>query len=122
MNYILMTHKEVFHYARETGIPMAWPAVVAETDEGQFKGILATESRDDAVVAGPIIASSSKVALRLIEKYTEVLSGIGITLFLFSINRTMDRWLRAVRRSGYAEEWKTTETAVWFRKRIEPWQ
>ena len=118
MNYQLITHQEVLNYSQATGMEMGWPAIIAETEEGEVKGIMATEPREDVVIAGPIVASSSIVALRLIEKYEDVLKKMNITTYLFNIDKHLDKWVQAIRKADVTTVVEETDTHWWFRRNL----
>ena len=59
-----------------------FPTILAERREA-FVGVLGTNDRDDAVVAGPLAAKSPFVAKGLIEKYDEMLRQMGVKSYLF---------------------------------------
>jgi len=118
MNYVLLSQDEVKGYAETTGVDMAWPAIIAENDEGEVKGIMATEDREDAVVAGPIMATSGKIAMSMINRYENVLRNLNITTYLFSIERKLNKWIKAVAKDGRAKMIDQTETHMWFRRSL----
>ncbi len=107
----------------EQPIRIGWPVVVA-VDDGKIVGYLATQDRDDAVVAGPIFMKPEHQGiptLRMIEAYENLLSCLKIQKYLFFVDKEeTPTWLDIVKRSGAYRMIDDTTHNVWFERTL-PW-
>lgn len=100
---------------------LSWPTVVAERD-GEVIGFLATQPRDDAIVAGPLAVGDVPrpliTIIRLIDAYENVLRAAGVSSYLFAVERDNPEWQALIDKAGEMQPHKTTEDAVWYLRRI----
>lgn len=100
---------------------LSFPTVMAERD-GAVIGFLATQPRRDLLVAGPLVTTLTGQAaailiMRLIDAYEAVLRQAGVTLYLFSVERTNTAWLAKVAALG-ATPYEQGDTLVWFKREV----
>lgn len=119
MKYRLATEIEMTELADQTQVGVIAPTVVAESKNGEIKGIMGTVDRQDAVVGGPIIAKSGVIALRLILFYETVLKSLGVKIYLFSVSAKEVKWIHAILKTGRAEIINQVDDAVWFRRALD---
>lgn len=96
---------------------LASPTVFAEKD-GKIIGFLSTHDNPRSVVAGPFVAKSSVVALRLVQIYEAILNTLGVGVFWFHVERGNDYYLKIVERIGGYEMIEEDERGFWFRRRL----
>jgi hypothetical protein len=82
------------------GLPeFSRPAVVAKRG-GEIVGVIGSHYPDGLHVAGPFVADSSVIALRLSLLYEELLRQAGMETYVFSV-KTDNPWIRIVRRMNF---------------------
>jgi hypothetical protein len=77
---------------------LGWPTVMAIRD-GDLLGFLATQKRDDAVVAGPLVIDEDTaplIIMRLVEAYDKIMELAGIQVYLFYLEADRPRWVQIV--------------------------
>lgn len=117
MKYRLANQSEITRLSNLSGVAMRWPVVVAE-NEGKISGFMGTENRDDAIVGGPIIAGAGITALRIINFYESVLTGLGIKVYVFSVKRSFTQWIMAIIKTNRASVLDVNDERVWFRREL----
>ena len=107
----------VIRYLGNVVYRIGWPTVIAE-HEGKILGVFSTHDTDEAIIAGPIKANTSFIALRLVEAYENVMKFLGIAGYMFSVGKSDLRWLRIVRKFQVTE-FQEDENLIWFRRRLK---
>lgn len=96
---------------------IGWPVVVAFRDE-EVVGVMGTQDRDDAVVAGPLNADHVAIAFRMAELYENFMTGIGVSSYMFYVEQSNEEWLNAVRKWPVFEEVGKDGEYIWFHRRM----
>lgn len=80
-----------------------FPVVVAVRD-GEIIGFVATQPRDDAIVAGPLVIEGGPnpfIFLRLAEAYENVLRAAGVKVYLHTIDKGREKHVEMMERLGF---------------------
>lgn len=79
-----------------------WPTVVAERG-GRVVGVLATQRRDDMILAGPLAIEGSAnpiMFIRLVEAYENVLRAARIRSYYFTVEKSNESQIARVKELG----------------------
>lgn len=82
-----------------------WPTVVAERG-GRVVGVLATQRRDDMILAGPLAiegGSNPIMFIRLVEAYENVLRAAHIRSYYFTVDKTNESQIARVQELGISQ-------------------
>lgn len=101
----------------EIPVTIGFPTVFAREGE-RITGILATQEREDSVIAGPFEAETPLTALRLLEMYEAILRGLGISAYWFHVEHSNAEWLETVRRSQNAVQIDEDAEGIWFKRTL----
>jgi hypothetical protein len=96
-----------------------YPTVYAERG-GQMVGVLSSHHRQQCLAAGPLLVITKHpaiVGMRLLEAYESVLAHAGITSYLFTIEKSLPHWRRAVESFGLQPLRETNHVWV-YRKEL----
>lgn len=89
------------------------PAVVAKR-AGAIVGVIGSHYPDGLHLAGPFVADSSVVALRLSLLYEELLRGLGVKTYVFSVKKD-NPWIRIVQRMNFIPIMDAGDS-TWFKR------
>lgn len=104
---------------------LGWPTVMAIRD-GALLGFLATQKRDDAVVAGPLVlaqGSSPYVLIRLVEAYDVVMRAAGIQFYMFHLEAENMKWKHIIEKlsADAGEDLELLQAdalGAWYKRRV----
>lgn len=89
------------------------PAVVAKRG-GEIVGVIGSHYMGDMHIAGPFVADSPLIALRLSLLYEEILRQCGASKYVFSVKKD-NPWIRIVERLNFTPI-KDDGVSVWFKR------
>lgn len=104
-DYLLAKKKDFIECAAFTGNQpedFLWPVIMAKRNNVLI-GVMATQNRDELVVAGPLkvdLPNPAFVALRLIDYYDRVMAELGIKKYYLSVLKEDEKWNQSILKSG----------------------
>src|SRR5262245_15791229 len=93
---------------------LTYPSIMAQRGE-ELIGVLATQPRSDAIVAGPVAVSKGGLitAIRLFEAYERLLWHSGVRSYYFGVEKANTSWIEQLNRFGLIA-CQVTDEAVWY--------
>lgn len=115
-------HQFLREQGEEVSRSLTSPTVAAIDGEGAIVGVLGTTIQNDMIVAGPLLIAKElrgyRIIIHLIDFYDLALSSLGITSYVFSVEKGNDRWLNLVKRVYDIEPYAEKDGVLFFIKRI----
>jgi hypothetical protein len=97
------------------------PIVVAKRN-GKIIGFLATQNRDDSVVAGPLeinLKNKAFVCKGLVEAYDTMMTRLGLKYYWFNVNKKEAAdWLEQVQETGLYTKIEENGDYLWYRRQL----
>ncbi|MCI0527790.1 MAG: hypothetical protein L0Y56_10155 [Nitrospira sp.] len=102
-------------------IEVCYPTLMAYR-HGKLVGVLGTRPSDKAVISGPLYVNvpapqGAFVALRLAEAYEGILRTLGITMYVFSVDKRNKKQVDLIGRLGI-EPYAQRAGKLWYLRRI----
>lgn len=112
----------------ETKFPstrLGWPTVACWADNGTLVGAISTVPKRDVLVAGPILASEAMVdnvpvLAALVKSYESILQQAGVNKYLFSVERSNERWITMLSNHKGVQPYAVDEGNVFFQRVLAP--
>lgn len=107
------------------GTRLGWPTVACWADDGRLVGALSTVPKRNALIAGPIVAVEQivdgiPVIAALVKSYEAILQQAGVQKYLFSVDRSNERWVTLLSNHKSVQPYAVTEQAVLFQRTLAP--
>jgi hypothetical protein len=96
---------------------LSYPTVMAMRD-GKPIGMISTAQGEENLFATPLIANSVFTCMGLYELYEQVLSNLGVTHYLFSIEKGNKKMINVIERFFQIKPYTETDGLLWYVRRL----
>jgi hypothetical protein len=96
---------------------LSYPTVMAVRD-GKTIGMMSTAKGDENLFATPLIAKSVFVCIGLYELYEQTLKNLGVTHYLFNIEKDNTKMINVIERFFEIKPYIEIDNLLWYVRRL----
>jgi len=116
---IASTHDEYAdcHGIMDKDEELGYPTVMAIRN-GEVIGMISTRWGEQNLIASPLIANSVFTCMGLSELYDNTLINMGVTHYLFSVEKDNKRMIKVIERFFKIKPYTETDNLLWYVRRL----